>query len=1351
MGRLNKLECLELNNLINLSDPPKSLHKNPHQCIEHLYKKLYHKRRFYSMKLMVLGLAKRGKTTLVKRLRGKEYEHAAVRSGVGIEIKEWSFTPNRFTKTSFQFRIWDFTGQEKYYAAYHCFLSPRSFCLLLFNLNGGEDEVKKLKPWLSNIAHRAPNSHVIIIGTHLDQVTEEKREEVDTLLQRVGYLAEAFHDRIQIVQVIPVALKNQVENIGLLREAIYNHASNYKTTTGENAMGQMVPASYHALDRHLLEMRREQRVPIMDIKDFRTMIRQMNLTDIQSRDELNAAAHFLTNVGSLLHIDDCNHNLHNLFFVDLQWLINIISKITNAEIIDPSTTKGILHSKHIPQLLEDTVPWKYYEQLITLLDHFEVALPLNNKWMLIPSMLSDTRPPSFSKEVFENIPPMYSRCFLFGRAAATLPPTFWSRFLSLVVHSIPQVSSALDKFISPTPTNELSLQSQVQEEFDFSLSMHGTATSLYSQLEGIISPPLTLPNFQAALPTQVGKSYEMDEIQLEYWHGGLYYHDPSLTLFVEPLAHSSRVQQGTDKEGILVLASPHEKIIPQLVNLVTFLAEKWYPFLTTSGEHSSHILEQVVPCFECMKVNRPRPFEFEIERYISAVLNKQKLVDCEFNTNEPSKNHTVLLSDIVPDILLMDIGSDLLLDTTDTSFHEDDTSLLGKGNYGRVYRGKYHNKHVAIKKYWNCDEKAIFQLRHEAKLLQECKHPCIVNLLGVHLSTVALVLEEAPLSSLESLFINKKVSVNRQIIFQIAAEVASALQFLHSKGITFCGLEAANVLLWTLSPASLCHCKITGFGTAAHMGPMGARGHNGNRNFLAPEILHVSPQNEYSGYNNKADIFSFGMFLYQMIARRHPYHDIAPQNVQSLIEGGKRPKLQDISVATTDFHYLTMLMKKCWEDDPNYRPSASEIIKILCLCSVESIMCVFPLKSAFSLRTGIGLTHASLTNVFPSKQHNEVWLSCDGVDGIELNVYDCNMMVQVRRHFIKHYQVCYMTLSHNHIWVGSRNDDDCRLFIFNATSHDFVRSISMRDTSSISCLIASGDGVLVGTYEGCCFSFSNSDISRLHEQVTPKQVFSHEVESAIEGIVSTEELIWLSHNKHIHLINPQTSTVERIINRARGQDVFIGQLFVSPAEDLVWSAHLNHGTILSAWDIHKRTHSFDINTKELMNSKTTDQNNENDLVITAMIPVLDTVWIGMATGHIMVFHLEDLLTIFHPYDEHVRFLSVIPNAGPCEIDKCVVISGGKGFRSQVKGLGPDYNQLDNMGQPQGKKGILVFWEAFEAKRVQQMKLVEENAPGFFDTYDSIRQMIHRGNFEDGTGITKGTEEKGSKRRTFANL
>ena len=910
MGRLTNLFGLHLRGLKDLHDPPRNVQRDARDCIRYLNSKLRSTKDFYRMKLMLLGLANRGKTTLVARLQGRD---CGDESTVAVDVSEWTHKPGLGRK-AFNFSIWDFGGQECY-AISQCFLTQRSLYLLLFNLKHGTEGIQELKAWLNIISLRAPRSMVIIVGTHLDEVEDDERKETDILLQRVGDLAESYKN-LQVVEAIPVGLKNRIENIGLLKEAIYNRAANYMNR-GQLIMGQKIPASYHALHRQLEKVQQEfrdgLREPIMHSEEFKAMVQQMALADIRNDDELKTATLFFTDVGSLLHYDDRSHNLHELYFVDPCWLCDMMSKVVTIKEINPYVRNDILYSKDIPMIFKDEqFPWQYFEQYLTLLDQFEIALPLDNRHLLIPSMLPEDRPSNIDIEDPSTRPP-YSRYIMFS--SADTPPGFWSRLLSRIMHSVIQVGYALDKTASNAPEEPAHVPcNDVLDNFSIKEAVNPDAVNPDAvnpdavnpdavnpdavnpdavnpdAVDGILPPttpqisgpvpipkaatplsiPQLLPNFPSSLPLGSAESHNICDIHLEYWRTGLFYFDPDVMFRIDSLLGSKQFRRER-KEGVVIVASPNnagKKIIGQLVDLVVSLMNEWYPGLT-EGLHVG--LEQKVPCYECLKQGRAKPFDFRVEQCLPIIAKNQTTIECGYFRNDPPKNHTVPLADIVPDLLLQDIDPEFLLNSEDINYNQDESSLLGKGGYGKVYRGKCLGKSVAIKKYLTRNEEAFGELRMEAMLLQKAHHPCIVNLVGgcVH-PMMALVMEEAPLGSLEKHLIKKKVRIHRLTMFRMAAEVAAALRFLHRTGIIFRSLKAANVLLWTLDPESLCHCKITDFGTATHLSPVGARGLQGTKGFIAPEVLYVGKRKQRSVYDHKADLFSFGMFLYQMIARRHP-------------------------------------------------------------------------------------------------------------------------------------------------------------------------------------------------------------------------------------------------------------------------------------------------------------------------------------------------------------------------------------------------------------------------------------------------------------------------------------------------
>jgi serine/threonine protein kinase len=89
--------------------------------------------------------------------------------------------------------------------------------------------------------------------------------------------------------------------------------------------------------------------------------------------------------------------------------------------------------------------------------------------------------------------------------------------------------------------------------------------------------------------------------------------------------------------------------------------------------------------------------------------------------------------------------------------------------------------------------------------------------------------------------------------------------------------------------------------------------------FMAPEILRGKP------YTPASDIYSFSMIMWEFTSGVPPFNS-REHNIQlSLgICKGERPEI----IENTPQCYID-LMKKCWDEDPLKRPSASEVLNII--------------------------------------------------------------------------------------------------------------------------------------------------------------------------------------------------------------------------------------------------------------------------------------------------------------------------------------------------------------------------------------------------------------------------------------
>ena len=156
--------------------------------------------------------------------------------------------------------------------------------------------------------------------------------------------------------------------------------------------------------------------------------------------------------------------------------------------------------------------------------------------------------------------------------------------------------------------------------------------------------------------------------------------------------------------------------------------------------------------------------------------------------------------------------------------------------------------------------------------------------------------------------------------------------------------------------------------------------------------------------------------------------------------------------------------------------------------------------------------------------------------------------------------------------------------------------------------------------------------------------------------------------------------------------------------DIMWSAHLG-GVILSAWNAHQCRHITDVDVSVCAEERCHIVDIQ-DRVITAMCVALDTVWIGLSSGYIMVFAMNppgELLTCFKPYNSYIHFPSASKYPGSCQKEECMMLCGGKMYQpaDKFKELS-DYTREGEKGKLVDTAGVAVLWEVLPAKYMRQV-------------------------------------------------
>ncbi|GMH09812.1 hypothetical protein Nepgr_011653 [Nepenthes gracilis] len=283
---------------------------------------------------------------------------------------------------------------------------------------------------------------------------------------------------------------------------------------------------------------------------------------------------------------------------------------------------------------------------------------------------------------------------------------------------------------------------------------------------------------------------------------------------------------------------------------------------------------------------------------------------------------------------------------------------IGEGGFGCVYKGVIMSSEdpprkldVAIKQLGKRGFQGHKEWITEVNVLGVVEHTNLVKLLGYCADDDErgiqrlLVYEHMLNGSVEDhLSTRSQTTLSWAMRLRIAQDAARGLTYLHEEmdfQIIFRDFKSSNILLdeqW--------NAKLSDFGLA-RLGPSEGFSHVstavvGTMGYAAPEYIRTGR------LTSKNDVWSYGVFLYELITGRRPIDKSRPKSEQKLLDWVKpylsdMKKFQLIVDPRLEGHYtlksvykLSLIANRCLVRQPKSRPKMSEVLEMVNLVAEAS-------------------------------------------------------------------------------------------------------------------------------------------------------------------------------------------------------------------------------------------------------------------------------------------------------------------------------------------------------------------------------------------------------------------------------
>ncbi|PPQ89078.1 hypothetical protein CVT25_006450 [Psilocybe cyanescens] len=243
-----------------------------------------------------------------------------------------------------------------------------------------------------------------------------------------------------------------------------------------------------------------------------------------------------------------------------------------------------------------------------------------------------------------------------------------------------------------------------------------------------------------------------------------------------------------------------------------------------------------------------------------------------------------------------------------------------QGQFSEVYKGQWLDRETVALRLPRAlinNPQIQHNFQNEVSIWRTLEHPNVIPIYGVvYVEETMYTVSPWMDNGTATIYVKKFPEVDR---LKILTDVASGLEYLHNKGVIHGDLRGENVLISANGVAHVAEFGQSKFLEDFEQNAMAP--HSGPLRWTAPEMLQ-----ETGSLSTHSDIWSYGMLCLEILSEELPYNNIQRDAaVLREIDSGHLPKRPVRATAHGLSDGMWTLLRKCWQQRPESRPSISEV------------------------------------------------------------------------------------------------------------------------------------------------------------------------------------------------------------------------------------------------------------------------------------------------------------------------------------------------------------------------------------------------------------------------------------------